>query len=72
MYVGSIPSLRQLLLNSKLYFSLVTLAETFLRTDFRLSDGSRKMKEHRDTTDRDVINHGRYENSENSDKNLEI
>ena len=53
MYAGKIPSLRQVLLNSKLHFSLVTLAETFSisRTDFRRSDGSRKMREPRDPTD---------------------
>ena len=53
VYVGKIPSLRQVLLNSKLHFSLVTLAETFSisRTDFRRSDGSRKTREPRDPTD---------------------
>ena len=47
VYVGKIHSLRQVLLNSRLHFSLVTLAETFSisRTDFRRSDGCRKMRE---------------------------
>ena len=37
VYVGKIPSLRQVLLNSRLHFSLVTLSETFSfsRTNFR-------------------------------------
>ena len=53
VYVGKIPSLRQVLLNSRLHFSLVTLAEAFSisRTDFRCCDGSRKMREPRDPTD---------------------
>ena len=53
VYVGKIPSLRQVLLNSRLHFSLVTLAEAFSisRTDFRCCDGSRKMRKPRDPTD---------------------
>ena len=53
VYIGKIPSLRQVLLNRKLHNSLVTLVETFYvsRTDFRGSDGSWKMREPRYPTD---------------------
>ena len=59
VYVGKIPYFRQVLLNSRLHSSLVTLAETFSipRTDFRRFDGSRKMRRENPEIRRTCWNH---------------
>ena len=56
-YVGKMSSFKQVLLNSKLHFCLINLAETFSnsQTDFRRSDGRLKIRDPKETTD--MTNH---------------
>ena len=53
VHVGKIPYLRQVLLNSRLHFNLVTLAETFSmsQTEFRRSDGTMQQHRHKWSSD---------------------